>query len=75
LPFVRRCQSCSGPLAGVLAVNNFLPLRELHAFCVKFSRGSGRRQIIFCAFIGVSANNAVGTAGAKWSLETNRQVL
>jgi hypothetical protein len=39
--------------------------REVHALCVKISRGSGWRQKQICGFIGISAENAVGIGRAK----------
>jgi len=43
----------------------FSLMREVHALCVKISRGSGRWQKQICGFIGISAENAVGIGSAK----------
>jgi hypothetical protein len=40
-------------------------MREVHALCVKISRGSGWRQKQLCGFIGFSTENPVGIGSAK----------
>jgi prepilin-type N-terminal cleavage/methylation domain-containing protein len=44
-------------------------MRELHARCVKISRGWRRRGKLFCGFAWISAENAVGIGSAKQFIE------